>query len=178
MNPRLEEIFAYAASTRDELLRAADAPDEERSRRPSDGRWSVAENLEHLALVEAGTVALLAKMLARARAAGLGPEREYGSVLHSLDQHGVEHAARPIVAPSIVAPTGTLAAEDSLASLARSRAALLAFYREANGLDLSAVRARHITLGELDLYQWPLFVAQHERRHARQIVATLAALRR
>lgn len=178
MNPRLEEIFAYAASTRDELLRAADAPEEERSRRPSDGRWSVAENLEHLALVEAGTVTLLAKMLARARAAGLGPEREEGSVLRSLDEHGVEQAAHPIAAPSFVAPTGALTADASLASLARSRAALLAFYRDADGLDLGAVRARHVALGELDLYQWPLFVAQHERRHARQIVATLAALRR
>jgi hypothetical protein len=39
-----------------------------------------------------------------------------------------------------------------------------------DGLALGALRWAHPALGELDLYQYILFIGQHEARHARQIV--------
>jgi uncharacterized damage-inducible protein DinB len=47
----------------------------------------------------------------------------------------------------------------------------------ANGLALGEIRHTHPRLGELDLYQWILAVAEHEKRHTTQVrdVATQLA---
>jgi len=178
MHPRLEELFAHASRTRDELLaRVREVRDDEIARRPAEGRWSVAEHLEHLALVEAGSARLVARLIEKARAAGLGADRETGSMLHALDRFGLEDGRHPIEAPAIVVPHGARSADESLASLGASREALFTTYRDADGLDLTRVKARHAALGELDLYEWLLFLSQHERRHARHIAATLEQLR-
>jgi hypothetical protein len=41
-------------------------------------------------------------------------------------------------------------------------------------VDLSAIKRPHPVLHDLDMYQWALFVAQHEERHRRQMERTLA----
>ena len=40
--------------------------------------------------------------------------------------------------------------------------------RAADGLALGSIHQTHARLGELDLYGWILFVAEHEARHAQQ----------
>ena len=40
-------------------------------------------------------------------------------------------------------------------------------------MDLSAVKRPHRILGDLNLYEWGLFIAQHEERHTRQIADTI-----
>jgi hypothetical protein len=178
MHPRLEELFAHASLSRDELLaRVREVRDDEKARRPAEGRWSVAEHLEHLALVEAGSARLVARLIEKARAAGLGPDGETDSLLHALDRFGLEDGRRRIDAPDIVFPQGARSVDESLASLGASREALFATYRDADGLDLTQVKARHAALGELDLYEWLLFLSQHERRHARHIAETVEQLR-
>jgi len=68
MHPRLEELDAFLTRTRADVLGAVDdVPDAARDRRPADGGWSVAEVLDHLRAVEAGSAALLARRAMRAR---------------------------------------------------------------------------------------------------------------
>lgn len=178
MHPRLEELFAYAAETRAELHASiAGATEAELARRPATGAWSAAEHLEHLALVESGSARLTARMFANAREAGLGPERETSSLLGSLDRFALEDPDHRIEAPAIVAPQGTMPPAESLAQLESARRSILDVFREGDGLDLSTIRLRHAAIGEIDLYQWLLFLGQHERRHARHIVRTLRAVR-
>jgi hypothetical protein len=49
-----------------------------------------------------------------------------------------------------------------------SRAELHDAIRAADGLALGSIRQTHARLGELDLYQWILFVGEHEARHVQQ----------
>ena len=44
---------------------------------------------------------------------------------------------------------------------------------EPDGLALGEIRHTHLRFGELDLYQWILFVAEHEKRHVAQLRQTL-----
>lgn len=53
--------------------------------------------------------------------------------------------------------------------LEAARADLRAAVASADGLALEAVRAPHPVFGDLNLYQWIVFVAAHEERHAGQI---------
>jgi hypothetical protein len=48
--------------------------------------------------------------------------------------------------------------------------------RDADGLALAKVSAPHPVLGPLNLYEWILFVAGHEARHAEQIGEVAAGL--
>jgi hypothetical protein len=45
-----------------------------------------------------------------------------------------------------------------------------------DGLALGEIRHTHLRFGELDLYQWCLFVAEHEKRHVRQLREVVAQL--
>ena len=45
-----------------------------------------------------------------------------------------------------------------------------------DGLALGEIRHTHLRFGELDLYQWCLFVAEHEKRHVTQLREVAAQL--
>ena len=41
-------------------------------------------------------------------------------------------------------------------------------------IDLSAIKRPHPVLQDIDMYQWALFVPQHEERHRKQMERTIA----
>lgn len=157
------------------LAAVASVPADQLERRPSPDGWSVAEVLDHLQAVESGSARLLAKRLLRAREAGIGPETETSSVLDCLADRDIV-GGPPRVAPELVRPREGATAEQALEGLQAAREALLDVLREGDGLALGQVTAIHPVLGEIDLYRWVTFVAQHEERHERQLRAIGAAL--
>ena len=170
MHPRLAELSEHLARQRRILLEMASAvPADRWQTRPADGRWSVSEIFEHLHRVERGAAAVVAKRVAKARAEGHPAETETSSVLGTLDGFRVSELDRKLVAPDVVAPTENPDRDTATGQLAGSRAALLAAMEHGDGLALGAIRHTHLRFGELDLYQWILFVAEHERRHEAQL---------
>jgi hypothetical protein len=170
VHSRLAELLEYAAAQRRVLLDAVSSvPVERRERRPAPDAWSVAEVLEHLHRTETGVALLVTARLAEARQAGLPPERETASLLGALDRFRIAERGRLVAAPSVVQPTGTMGSALVLERLAVSREALLHALAPGNGLALGGVLHAHPFLGALSIYQWVLFVAQHEARHAIQI---------
>ena len=172
MHPRLDELAAYLDRTRAALEESAAAiPPAECGRRPEPDAWSAAEVLDHLSRVDAGIVKMLAKLLARAAESGLGPEEATDSVLGRLDRFRVESGEPRLRAGERVQPSRDADPGRSLAALRASRAELHRILAAADGLALGRLTAPHPFLGELDFYQWVLFLGQHEERHRRQIVA-------
>ena len=170
MHPRLEELLRYAEDQRDGLwLAVATVPEQLRDRRPNPDTWSVAEVLEHLHMVELGIARLIGRKIEKAAAAGLTAETETTSLLSSLDHLPLLDRTNFMAAPELVQPRGELPADRCVAALTESRRALRAALSTGDGLALGTVSAPHVRLGPLTLYQWVLFLAQHERRHAEQI---------
>lgn len=170
MHPRLAELVAYTVAQRSALLAAVNGvPEAYRSQRPALDCWCVAEVLEHLHRVERGISRLAAQGIDRARSQGVGPERNQESLLGSLDDFHLDQRSRRIVAPGPVSPRGELSTDQALAALRESRQALLSALSSGDGLALGEITFAHPLLGVLDLYQWVLFVGQHEARHAEQI---------
>ena len=177
MHVRLAEIVEYLDASRAALLDGVESvPPDLRDRRPSPERWSVGEILDHLYMVEAGSAKLLAHRLVRAREAGLGPERESSSLLDCLDQYAIDTSAKKREAPDLVQPRPAARADVALADLTAARAVLMEALHDADGLDLASVTARHPVLGEINVYQWAVFLGKHELRHAAQVRATAEAL--
>ena len=177
MHRRISELVEYADAARAALLEAAATiPAERFAERPEPERWSAAELLEHLARVESGCARVIAKRAAGARASGIAAERDESSMLGALDGRRVTDRSHKLTAPEIVAPAGGFTREGSLEALGKSRVEFKRAVADADGLALGEVRHTHVVLGELDLYQWILFVGQHERRHLAQLEEIAAQL--
>jgi hypothetical protein len=169
MHRRLEQLLQYIDNQRAELLAAVDTvPPLDRERRPTPEVWSVAEVLEHLVIVEQGVARLIARRIDKAKDT-LPKETETEPLFGSLDRFALLDREHYMEAPDLVRPTGTLPVEDAVPALFESRLALRAALEMGDGLALGAVSAPHVLLGPLTLYQWVLFIGQHESRHAKQI---------
>lgn len=177
MHPRLAEIVDYLAESRAALVAAiADIPAERQDERVGEGVWTVGEVLDHLAIIERNVARLVERRAERARTEGVAQDADSSSLLSMLDHYRIDSTERRLDAPEQVRPRAGATAATAIASLAESRRALLAAIERADGLDLSALRARHPILGELDLYAWLLLIGKHERRHVLQLAGLRAAL--
>lgn len=179
MQPRISEVLTYLDTNRAALERAlAGVPAATCERRPSPESWSVAEVLQHLALVEGRITDLLASRIGAARAAGLGPERESGPVTPTFDLTRVLDRGRPVTAGDAVLPKEPLDIGAARAMLDECRARLRAVVTSADGLALEHVTAPNKVLGTLNAYQWVLFIGGHEARHTAQVREVVAELTR
>lgn len=177
LHPRLAEVMEYLQSKREELLRSfAGVPPQRMLRHVEEG-WSVAEIIDHLRLVETSIAQLISKRARDARANGIGAEQSTESVLKDLDHLGIEGSTAFIEAPSIVRPRKNVDVAEAIAGLEASRRELRAAAASASGLAIGEIKQKHYTFGDLDLYQWLVFLGQHEGRHTRQILRTLKATR-
>jgi len=170
MHPRTREVLEHLDTYHTELLRAVEAiPATMRDRQPAEGRWSVAAVLEHLAIVDEAIAGRLTTTLAVAREAGLSPEADEDSILRRLDINMILDRGRPRTASPQSQPRRDVGAADALAHYEQAYAKVCDLVREYDGLALGAVTAPHPVLGEVDVYQWLLFLGAHEGRHADQI---------
>jgi uncharacterized damage-inducible protein DinB len=160
------ELTEFLRTTRSELKAAVLAvPREQHSRKPSPESWSVAEVLEHLALVERRITELLAAAALKAREDGGAPSVS-GSIVGSIK---LRDRSRRIEARESNLPSRGLDSDAALAQLDAARDALLALVDDAQRVDLSTAVYPHPIFGELNGYQWLAFIGGHELRHTDQI---------
>ena len=171
---RIAELFEYMDGVRARLFQTAGSITPAMAGiRPTEGAWSVAEILAHLAKVESGVAPMIEKSVAWARSHGVGPVAGDTSVLSSLDQFRIADSPEKRAAPDIVLPAADIPIDESLASLRQSRERLKKALASGADLDLTQVKRPHRVVGDVDMYQWALFVAQHEERHRAQIERTI-----
>lgn len=177
MHARLAETMSFVEEKRRELLASFDdAPRERLSRRTGPDAWSVAEILDHLRMVESGVARLITKRVMQAKAAGIGREESTSSVMPSFDEHKARLESSILQSPETVRPKANASIDEALEGLTASRDALRAAVDSADGVALGEIKHTHAILGELDLYQWLIFVGNHEVRHRKQIERTLKSI--
>lgn len=170
MHPRIHELFEYLDATRSELGAAVEnIPTGLRDERPAADRWSAAEVLDHLHIIERQVAQMLSGRIAAAKAAGLVPETDRSSVLDSVDRGRITDRSRRITAPEFIRPQAGCDTASVWAALQQSRASLSAAILEGDGFALGNVVHPHPVLGPINLYQWLVFVGSHEARHTAQI---------
>jgi hypothetical protein len=177
MHARLAETMDYVEEKRKELLQSfAGASSNRLSQRVVKDSWSVAEILDHLRMVESGVARIITKRVGQARETGLGEEKSTASVMPSFDRYSAILEGAVLKSPEVVLPRAEIDFKEALDGLESSREALRAAVGSANGLALGEIKHTHVVLGELDLYQWLIFVGQHEQRHRKQIERTLKSI--
>jgi hypothetical protein len=164
------EIYEDIDDTRARLVGTVEQlTDEEHGFRPSPEKWTVAEIVEHLSVVEKRVARMLGVMLSK-----LEPEaaRREGSHFAPVSIAEFVERARTekYTAPEEIRPKGATLS-DSLAHLRDSRAALQSLRERVERVDGTRAHFPHPVWGPLDLYQWLAFVGAHEQRHLFQIEA-------
>lgn len=177
MQKRLADTFASLDAARARLLETvAGVNPSFGEMQPRSGSWSVAQVVSHLGIVETNVAGLISRSVIWAKEHGIGPETSEESVANSLDQFAIVEGGKKIEAPESILPPQDARMDDSLRAVTDSRRALKEALAGGDGMDLSAVKRPHRIFGELSLYQWGLFIAQHEQRHIKQIERTIREL--
>ena len=174
----IDELVQHLDENRRALRAAIDAvPAADRERRPSPDRWSVAEVVEHLAIVEDRVTARCAEAFDAAPAAALPQGHAAQPVDRSfLDRVG-NRTNRFKTGPSSE-PRGGLDVEAAWAAASSSRDAFLRLLARSMGRDVGGIVFPHPAFGPLTFYQWAVFLSGHDARHAdqiREIAGELAA---
>jgi len=170
MHPRIAETLNYLDTERGELHDAVElVPPALREQQPGPDRWSVAQVLQHLTLIENRIAKLVGKRIAGARAEGLGPELETSPILNTRHAAKIADRSFRVTAPEEIRPPSDVDAASAWTALEQSRETLRAAVLSGDGLALSEVMHPHPVLGEINLYQWILFVGSHEVRHTAQV---------
>ena len=140
--------------------------------RPRERDWSAGEIVHHLTLAEVNTGKLTTKLTRDASQAGkLAPFPAGLKVFEPLPPSPPGPAeAPPVVRPEKGHPIGQLLA-DMKAARERSRQSI----EKLGGCDPRPLTWAHFRLGELNLAQWWILQAQHDRDHLQQLRAVKGA---
>jgi uncharacterized damage-inducible protein DinB len=167
-----ELLLKNLAESRERLLDMAQSLSREQlHHRPAPGRWTVAENLEHITIVEGRVLGSIQKTLEA------GPDPSKRSFMEGRDEllvANVAGRATRLQAPEVLAPTGRWPDDQLLDEFEGVRKQTHDFAAGTDA-DLRSHFYKHPAIGELDLYQWMLLIAAHCDRHRTQSEEVMAS---
>jgi hypothetical protein len=137
--------------------------------KPAADRWSVAETLEHIALVED---LILQNITNKVMQAPAGARDRDSAKIDSLVLAMIPDRSRKVQAPPPAVPIGRWTPAESLEHFQQSRAKTIAFLRATPDLREHVVDSP--IKQPLDAYEWLLFVGAHSERHTKQILEVKA----
>lgn len=165
-----EQTLRYLSETRNGVVDAVKGLSEAQWKfKPAADRWSVAEVVEHLALIED----ILAQNIfgnigkSPAPSADRDPKQVDAMLLTKIPDRSTKFQA-----PPAAVPTGRWTPADALDHFLAGRAQTVALFKSTP--DLREHVINHPVFGQLDGYEWVLAVAAHSARHTKQILEVKA----
>jgi hypothetical protein len=140
--------------------------------KPGDREWSVGEVLHHLTVAEVNTGKLTTKLVKAAQAAGAPARFPDDLTAFAPVERG---AAGPAEAPPVVWPDHGKPVNDLIEAIIATRERSRQSIDKLAACDPRTLTFAHGRLGPLDLAQWWLLQAEHDRDHLAQIRAIKAA---
>jgi hypothetical protein len=165
-----DRAMSYLHATRKQLLDAIEGLSEEQWRwKPAPDRWSVAEVAEHITAAEQFIFEEAVQKLLQ------GPKADPQAIAKTKGKdeiipQRVPDRSRRVQAPEPIVPVGRFANRAELTAAFRERRDRTIEFIEKTQAELRSYVAPHPALGEIDAYQWVLFLAAHTDRHIRQLI--------
>lgn len=170
----IEEIYAANDKIRENLLAVVENVSDEQANILREGeKWTVAQIVEHIGIVQEGMSRISAKLLTEAQTNGKQSE---GKVLIGEDfsQKAAGAREQKFEAPDRMQPTGNPTITESIEKLAESRQKLQDLKPLFETVDCSEHKFPHPSFGDLTAHEWLALVGGHEYRHIEQIKKLLA----
>jgi len=158
-----EFLLRYLAASRERLVEIVQALSKEQQRFRAPDRWSVADCVEHVSIVEKAVLKKIQALILEPSPIQTDAGVPDDTVLSRVPSRSTRRISPPEALPrrrwtdfGALLRQFEAARERSLRFVAVTQA------------DLRGHFFRHPHLGELDCYQWLLFLGAHAERHARQ----------
>ena len=148
------------------LIRSLDRGEIDRI--PEDGKWTIANIVEHIAIVDTSMTRVCAKLLRKAE----GDSKPGDGCITSSDvfaEKTVEIANLKMEAPDMVQPSGERSIEESLELINGNRQRLEELKPSFEKFDSNEYRFPHPFLGDLSAGEWLMLIGGHKARHIKQI---------
>jgi hypothetical protein len=169
-NTEREQALRYLAETRTGVMEAVKGLSEAQwNFKPAPDRWSVAECLEHIAVVEDVVLTGVRVRLEKAPAPSL--ERDVKQVDAAVLAKVPDRSTK-FQAPPQISPTARWTPSASVEHFLASRRDTINWLKSDS--DLRGHVVDHPVLGPLDGYEWILAAAGHSERHTKQILEVRA----
>jgi uncharacterized damage-inducible protein DinB len=163
-----QKAAGYLDETRDNLLRATKGLSlTQLQYKSAPDRWSVAECLEHITLVENLVLGSISNALQQA-AGSPKPDMGDDALVRSVTDRSFRATA-----PERLVPTGRTAHGQLLAEFEAARKRTAHFLASTDA-PLRQYAFPHPRFGQVDCYQWVLLVAGHGDRHRQQVEEVIA----
>ena len=172
----IEEIYNGNAKVRARLKELLLSLSEQQvSALPEGEKWTVAQIVEHISMVDEGSMRICSRLLKKAQEAG---QLSDGQVVISEGflQKGTEIATMKVNAPDIVQPTFGKTISESLAKLDENTEQLEKLRPMFESVDGTALKFPHPFFGEISAQEWLALKGGHEMRHIKQIENVLAKI--
>ena len=172
-NQTIGDIYAANDKIRENTKRlVASLTDEQKNALPNGETWTIAEIVEHIAIVKEGMTKISAKLLREAKAAG----KTAGGMARISDNFRAKAAEAQTLrfeAPDRVRPTGKQSVEESLRKMESAQEELEKLRPMFESVECSDFKFPHPFMGDLTAHEWLALVGGHEARHLRQIESRL-----
>jgi len=145
--------------------------------KPTPDRWSIAQNLEHMVMVEDRVLGPVRELLAQAPPPPPGFDR---ALIDRIAIEKIPDRSRKATAPEFIHPGSQLTPPEALARLSQNYQRLAEYVTSTPDLREHIIESpplRFVTDGahtSMDGFQWALALAAHDERHVRQIAEVQA----
>ena len=172
----IEQIYEGNKKIRERLKEVLSPLSEHQiSTLPEDEKWTVAQIVEHISMVDEGAMKICAKLLKKAEAAGTISDGKV-SISENFLQKGKEIARMKVNAPEFVQPTGAKSIDESLATLDQTTEQLEQLRSLFESVDGTDLKFPHPFFGDISAQEWLSLKGGHEMRHIKQIENLLAKI--
>ncbi len=138
-------------------------------------KWSIANVVEHVSLVEENMIRICAKLLAKAESASQTGDGTI-TVSDSFGRKALEIAAIKLEAPEFVQPSCKMSVQESMSKFEANWHQMLELKPAFERFDSNGHRFPHPFLGDLSAGEWLTLVGGHKLRHIKQIENLAARL--
>jgi hypothetical protein len=165
----IADIYAANEKVRQRLKDlVAPLTDDQTQASSADESWTIAQIVEHIAIVDESTLKICAKLLRKAEAAGKAAHGGV-SISENFTVKSAEIAGMRVEAPEFVKPSGERTIAESIARLdenAERGAGLRSLFESVDG---ESFKFPHPFFGEISAQEWLALKGGHELRHIKQI---------
>ena len=172
----IDEIYAANGVVREKFSHVVGSLSDELAGSLPDGeKWSIAQIVEHVSLVNDGTMRICSRLLTKARDAGASSSGEI-SISENFLKRGSEIEQMKVTAPDRVAPTNGRTIAESLAKMEETTRQLEELRPLFETHHSPEFTFSHPFFGDICAQEWLVLSGAHEARHLKQIQRILEGL--
>ena len=170
------DVYAANDQIRGKLkLLIANVTEEQAQKLPEGEKWTFAQFVEHIGIVENGMIQICTKLLEKAQADDKSSDGSL-KISDNFLEKSIHARAAKLEAPERVRPTGTATVSQSVTVLDANREKLNELRPLFEQFDGSEHTFPHPFFGGLTAHEWLVLIGGHEARHLAKIEKYVAAL--